>query len=66
MKDFTNEQNKVIGKAIEAEYATGYRNGWQMCHEQVLWILDKFENKVSWTWEELYAAIEKANEEQFK
>jgi hypothetical protein len=27
MTEFTKEQNKVIGKAIEAEYETGFHNG---------------------------------------
>lgn len=39
MSEFTKEQNKVIGKAIEAEYDTGFFNGTEYAKEEMMAML---------------------------
>jgi hypothetical protein len=58
---------KELGLAIAEEYDTGYHNGWTMATEKVESILLGFEErKDTWTWQEVYAAIAKAKQDELK
>lgn len=62
MSSYTAKQNEEITKAIDAEYDTGFRNGWVMCREA---IVRRFEllNGSSLTTDEYIALIEEVEEE---
>jgi hypothetical protein len=56
---------KELGLAMDAEYDTGYYNGWTTAVEEVESILTKFgDSKDSWTMEEVLDAINKAKQSE--
>ena len=58
---------KELGLAMAEEYDTGYHNGWTMAVEEVESILLRFEErKDPWAWQEVYAAIAKAKQDELK
>lgn len=58
---------KELGLAMAEEYDTGYYNGWTMAAERVESILLGFEErKDPWTWQEVYAAIAKAKQDELR